>query len=64
VREPHLDLFALTLRLLKSLGANERPGNISGMLTDIAWDLAGRLLGQHWGLSGHTAGAAPLEIET
>ena len=44
MREPHLDLLALTLRLLKSLGANERPGNISGMLMDIAWDLAGWLL--------------------
>jgi hypothetical protein len=40
VREPHLDLLALTPRLLKALGAGERPRNVSGMLMDIARDLA------------------------
>jgi len=39
VCEPHLDLLALPLRLLKALGASERPGNVSGMLMDIARDL-------------------------
>ena len=38
--EPHLDLLALTSRLLKALGASERPGNVSGMLVDVARDLA------------------------
>jgi hypothetical protein len=36
----HLDLLALAPRLLKALGANERPGNVSGMLMDVARDLA------------------------
>jgi hypothetical protein len=40
VCEPHLDLLALTPRLLKALSAGERPGNVSGMLMDIARDLA------------------------
>jgi hypothetical protein len=40
VREPHLDLLALVSRLLKALDPSERPGNVSGMLVDIAWDLA------------------------
>jgi hypothetical protein len=40
VREPHLDLLALTPRLLKALGASERPRNVSGTLMDIARDLA------------------------
>jgi hypothetical protein len=40
VCEPHLDLLALTSRLLKALGASERPGNVSGMLMDVARDLA------------------------
>jgi hypothetical protein len=35
VREPHLDLLALI-----ALGGGERPGNVSGMLVDIARDLA------------------------
>jgi hypothetical protein len=30
VREPHLDLLALTPRLLEALGTSERPGNVSG----------------------------------
>jgi hypothetical protein len=30
VREPHLDLLALTPRLLEALGASERPGNVPG----------------------------------
>ena len=38
--EPHLDLLALTPRLLEALGACERPGNVSGVLVDVAWDLA------------------------
>jgi hypothetical protein len=44
VCEPHLDLLALTSRLLKALGAGERPGNVSGALMDIARDLAERFL--------------------
>jgi hypothetical protein len=40
VREPHLDLLALMSRLLKAFGASERPSNVSGMLVDIARDLA------------------------
>ena len=40
VCEPHLDLLALTPRELEALGASERPGNVSGMLMDIARDLA------------------------
>jgi len=40
MREPHLDLFALAPRLFKALGASERPGNVTGMLMDIARDLA------------------------
>jgi hypothetical protein len=40
VRKPHLDLLAFTSRRLEALGASERPGNVSGMLMDIARDLA------------------------
>jgi hypothetical protein len=40
VREPHLDLLALMSRLLKTLGASELTGNVSGMLMDIARDFA------------------------
>ena len=40
VCEPHLDLLALTPRLLEALGASERSSNVSGMLMDIARDLA------------------------
>ena len=40
MRKPHLDLLALAPRLLKVLGANERSGDIAGMLMDIARDLA------------------------
>ena len=40
VCEPHLDLLALTSRLLEAIGAGERPGNVSGMLMDVARDLA------------------------
>src|SRR5450756_1115000 len=40
VREPHLDLLALASRLLKALGANERPGNIPSVFMDVARDLA------------------------
>jgi hypothetical protein len=40
VGEPHLDFLALMSRLLKALGASERPGNVSGMLMDIARNLA------------------------
>ena len=32
VRKPHLDLLALAPRLLKVLGANERSGDVAGML--------------------------------
>ena len=40
VCEPHLDLLALAARLFKALGAGERSGDVSGMLMDIARDLA------------------------
>jgi hypothetical protein len=40
VREPHLDLLALTSRLRKAFGTSERPGNVAGMLMDVARDLA------------------------
>ena len=40
VREPHLDLLAFPSRLLESLGAGERPGNVSGVFMDVARDLA------------------------
>jgi hypothetical protein len=40
VREPHLDLLALTSRLLKVFGASERPGNVSGVFMDVARYLA------------------------
>jgi hypothetical protein len=40
VSEPHLDLLALASRLLKALSASERPRNVSGMLMDVARDLA------------------------
>jgi len=44
VCEPHLDLLALTSRLLEALGASERSGDVSGMLMDVARDLARWLL--------------------
>jgi len=40
VCEPHLDLLALPSRLLEALGAGERPGDVSGMLVDVARNLA------------------------
>jgi hypothetical protein len=40
VRKPHLDLLAFMSRLIKALGAGERPGNVSGMFVDVARDLA------------------------
>jgi hypothetical protein len=40
VCEPHLDLFALMPRPLEAICSGERPGNVSGMLMDIARDLA------------------------
>ena len=40
MREPHLEFLALTFRLLKALGASERPGSVSGVFMDIARDLA------------------------
>jgi hypothetical protein len=36
MREPHLNFLALTSRLLKPFGASERPGNVAGMLMDMA----------------------------
>jgi len=52
MREPHLDLLALTPGLLEALGANERPGDVSGVLMDVARDLAKReTFGQHSALS-------------
>jgi len=38
--EPHRDLLAFAPRLLEALGAGKRPGNVSGMLMDVARDLA------------------------
>jgi hypothetical protein len=40
MREPHLNLLALTSRLLKAFGTNERPSNVAGSLMDVARDLA------------------------
>ena len=40
VRKPHLDLLALTSRYLEALGASERPGNVPGVLMEVARDLA------------------------
>jgi hypothetical protein len=40
VGEPHLDLLALTSRLLKLFGAGERSGNVSGVFMNVARDLA------------------------
>ena len=40
VCEPHLNLLSLTSRLLKGLGASEGACNISGVLMDVARDLA------------------------
>lgn len=44
MREPHLDLLALAAGPLKALGPTERSGDVSGMLMDIARNLARRLL--------------------
>ena len=38
--KPHLDLLALTSRCLEAVGAGERPGNVPGVLMDVARDLA------------------------
>ena len=38
--KPHLDLLALTSRLFETLRANERPGDVAGMLMDVARNLA------------------------
>jgi hypothetical protein len=40
VFEPHLDLLAFTSRLLKALGASERPSDVPRVLMDITRDLA------------------------
>ena len=40
VREAHLDLLPLMSRLLKALGASERPGNVSGVFMDVARNFA------------------------
>jgi hypothetical protein len=40
VCEPHLDLLALVPRPFEVLGASQRPGNVPGMLMDIARILA------------------------
>ena len=40
VRKPHLDLLALTSRRLEALGASERPGDVAGVLMNVARDLA------------------------
>ena len=44
MREPHLDLLAFSSRHLEGIGIHERPGNVSGVLMDVArdptkWDL-------------------------
>src|SRR4051812_48794628 len=38
--EPHLDLLALTSRRLEALGSFQRPGDVAGVLMDVARDLA------------------------
>ena len=43
--ELHLDLLAIMPRTFNALGARERPGNVSGMLMDIARDIALWFLG-------------------
>lgn len=40
MRNPHLDLLALTSRRLETLGVSERPGDVPGVLMDVARDLA------------------------
>ena len=40
MRKSHLDLLALTSRCLEALGSSERPGNVPGVLMDVARDLA------------------------
>ena len=44
MREPHLDLFAFTSRLLEAFGVRERTGNVSGVFMDVARDPTGWLL--------------------
>jgi hypothetical protein len=44
VGEQHLDAFAVSTRLLESLGLAERTGDVAGILMDAARDLARRLL--------------------
>jgi len=44
VREPHLDLFALTPRLFEGLGAGEGASNITSGFVLIAWNPAKRAL--------------------
>lgn len=44
VCQPHLDLLSLTSRRLVALGANKRPGDVPGLLVDVARDLARWLL--------------------
>jgi hypothetical protein len=38
VREPHLDLLTFSSRHLEGIGIRERPGNVSGVLMDVARD--------------------------
>jgi hypothetical protein len=40
VCEPHLDLVALTARLFESFSVGKRTGDVSGVLVDVARDLA------------------------
>jgi hypothetical protein len=40
VREPHLDALAVTPRLLECFGADERSGNVAGVLVNVAWDFS------------------------
>jgi hypothetical protein len=44
MREPHLDLFSLTPRLLEGLGAGEGTRNITSGFVLIAWNPAKRSL--------------------
>jgi len=44
VREPHLDLFALTPRLFEGLGAGEGTSDIASGFVLIAWNPAKRAL--------------------
>ena len=37
--EPHLDLLALTSRLLEGFSLRKRTDNVSGVFVDVAWGI-------------------------